>query len=70
METRIKFCFTQVSPRGDDFDTPGGGPAVMPSGHARHNRINSGEEFLQCQPITFPTALSWPHLSTVLTAPV
>jgi hypothetical protein len=51
-------------------DTPGGGPAVMPSGHARHNRLNSGKEFLPCQSAAFPTTSNWPHLLTVLTAPV
>ncbi len=51
-------------------DTPGGGPAVSPSGHARHNRQNSGEEFFPYQLAAFPTTSNWPHLSTVLTAPV
>jgi hypothetical protein len=42
----------------------------MPSGHARHNRGNSGEEFLPCLRTMFPTILHKPYLSTVLTAPV
>jgi len=52
------------------FDTPGGGPAVMPSGHACRDASSSGEDDLAHRPKTFPTVLNQSRLSTIPTTPV
>jgi len=35
----------------------------MPSGQTRQNDQNSGEEFISCRALTFPTASPQPHPS-------
>ena len=61
----------KANPAAAVFDTPVGGPAVMPSGHACRDAALSGEDNLACQCGVLslhstPTRL----FPTVTTAPV